>query len=185
MDNNAKKNIKGWKRFILNEYSLTIIICSSIFIFAQFLHVVRVSGMSMFPTYTPNELVRTTTDTSSINIDDVVVFNVTSEQLKGSPAGKDGKNHKLIKRVVGVEGDVIQIKNGELYRNNQRVPEKFDKMNNAGLAKEPVIIKEGEIFVLGDNRNDSYDSRKIGSIKIKDVTNIVKGKLLSFFTDKK
>ena len=58
-------------------------------------------------------------------------------------------------------------------------------MNNAGLAKEPVIIKEGEIFVLGDNRNDSYDSRKIGSIKIKDVTNIVKGKLLSFFTDKK
>ena len=185
MQKNNKKNIKGWKRFILNEYSLTLIICLSIIVSAQLLHVVRVSGMSMFPTYTPNELLRTTTKVSDIHIDDIVVFNVTSEQLKGSPAGEDGHDHRLIKRVVGVEGDVIQIKEGRLYRNNEEVDDGFEEMKNAGIAKEPIIVKHGELFVLGDNRNNSYDSRKIGLVKIKDVTNIVKGNLLSFWKDKK
>lgn len=185
MQKNNKKTIKGWKRFILNEYSLTLIICLSIIVSAQLLHVVRVSGMSMFPTCTPNELLRTTTNVSDIHIDDIVVFNVTSEQLKGSPAGEDGHDHRLIKRVVGVEGDVIQVKEGRLYRNNKEVDDGFEKMENAGIAKEPIIVKHGELFVLGDNRNNSYDSRKIGLVKIKDVTNIVKGNLLSFWKDKK
>ena len=185
MQKNNKKTIKGWKKFILNEYSLTLIICLSIIVSAQLLHVVRVSGMSMFPTYTPNELLRTTTNASDIHIDDIVVFNVTSEQLKGSPAGEDGHDHRLIKRVVGVEGDVIQIKEGRLYRNNEEVDDGFEEMKNAGIAKEPIIVKHGELFVLGDNRNNSYDSRKIGLVKIKDVTNIVKGNLLSFWKDKK
>ena len=166
MQKSTKKTIKGWKKFILNEYSLTIIICLSIIVSAQILHVVRVSGMSMFPTYTPNELLRTTTDISEIHVDDIVVFNVTSEQLKGSPAGEDGQDHRLIKRVVGVDDG-------------------FEEMKNAGIAKEPIIVKYGEIFVLGDNRNNSYDSRKIGLVKIENVTNIVKGNLLSFWKDKK
>ena len=114
-----------------------------------------------------------------------MVFNVTSEQLKGSPAGEDGQDHRLIKRVVGVEGDVIQIKEGRLYRNNKEVDDGFEEMKNAGIAKEPIIVKYGEIFVLGDNRNNSYDSRKIGLVKIENVTNIVKGNLLSFWKDKK
>lgn len=185
MQSDKRKAIKGWKRFILNEYSLTLIICLSIILSAHILRVVRVSGMSMFPTYTPNELLRTTTDTSDIHIDDIVVFNVTSEQLKGSPAGEDGQDHRLIKRVVGVEGDVIQIKEGHLYRNNEEVQDGFEEMKNAGIAKDPIIVKSGELFVLGDNRNNSYDSRKIGLVKIKDVTNIVKGNLFAFWKDKK
>jgi len=112
-------------------------------------------------------------------------YNVTSEQLKGSPAGEDGHDHRLIKRVVGVEGDVIQVKEGRLYRNNKEIDDGFERMENAGIAKEPIIVKHGELFVLGDNRNNSYDSRKIGLVKIKDVTNIVKGNLLSFWKDKK
>ena len=58
-------------------------------------------------------------------------------------------------------------------------------MKNAGIAKDPIIVKSGELFVLGDNRNNSYDSRKIGLVKIKDVTNIVKGNLFAFWKDKK
>lgn len=176
-----KKKITGWKRFILNEYSLTIIICLSIFAVSKALNVVRVSGMSMFPTYTPNELVRTTSDTSNIKLDDVVVFKVDPDKLKGTPAGKDGKSHKLIKRVVAVEGDTVQVKNGYLYRNDEKVIDKFDKMKDSGLASLPITVKKGEVFVLGDNRNNSYDSRKIGAIKIKDISNVVKGKLLAFF----
>lgn len=176
-----KKKITGWKRFILNEYSLTIIICLSIFAVSKALNVVRVSGMSMFPTYTPNELVRTTSDTSNIKLDDVVVFKVDPDKLKGTPAGDDGKSHKLIKRVVAVEGDTVQVKNGYLYRNDEKVIDKFDKMKDSGLASLPITVKKGEVFVLGDNRNNSYDSRKIGTIKIKDISNVVKGKLLAFF----
>ena len=91
----------------------------------------------------------------------------------------------MIKRVVGVEGDVIQIKEGHLYRNNEEVQDGFEEMKNAGIAKDPIIVKSGELFVLGDNRNNSYDSRKIGLVKIKDVTNIVKGNLFAFWKDKK
>ena len=105
--------------------------------------------------------------------------------LHGSPAGEDGQDHRLIKRVVGVEGDVIQIKEGHLYRNNEEVRDNFEEMKNAGIAKDPIIVKSGELFVLGDNRNNSYDSRKIGLVKIKDVTNIVKGNLFAFWKDKK
>jgi len=151
-----KKKITGWKRFILNEYSLTIIICLSIFAVSKALNVVRVSGMSMFPTFDP-------------------------DKLKGTPAGEDGKSHKLIKRVVAVEGDTVQVKNGYLYRNDEKVIDKFDKMKDSGLASLPITVKKGEVFVLGDNRNNSYDSRKIGAIKIKDISNVVKGKLLAFF----
>ena len=91
----------------------------------------------------------------------------------------------MIKRVVGVEGDVIQIKEGHLYRNNKEVQDNFEEMQNAGIAKDPIIVKSGELFVLGDNRNNSYDSRKIGLVKIKDVTNVVKGNLFAFWNDKK
>ena len=78
-------------------------------------------------------------------------------------------NAVLIKRVIGVGGDVVEIfENGEVFVNN----EKFTILNiNEGVnfKKETFVIPDNEIFVLGDNRPNSQDSRYIGTIPIGNV----------------
>ncbi len=71
-------------------------------------------------------------------------------------------SHYYVKRVIGVPGDTVQIIDGSLYINGEPAgedPEDYDKMEDAGIAANPVKLKSGEYFVLGDNRNSSEDSR--------------------------
>lgn len=84
------------------------------------------------------------------------------------PNGNE-KSHYYVKRVIGVPGDTVQIKDGYVYVNDELFDEEIDTeaIENAGIAEEPVVVGADEYFVLGDNRGSSEDSRyaNIGNVK--------------------
>lgn len=90
--------------------------------------------------------------------------------LKDPSDGPDKKEF-LVKRVVGVPGDTIEVKDQKLYVNGAAQQEGYTDVPIEDPGFEPIVLEEGRYFVMGDNRHlgKSKDSRMFGSVKESDI----------------
>ena len=88
------------------------------------------------------------------------VRRAVAQGLGGTPPGSED----LIKRVVGLPGDTVEGRNGRLWRNGHRIPEPYLAGKGFTSDFDPVLIKPGYYWVMGDNREDSADSRVFGQV---------------------
>ena len=155
------KEIAIWAGEIL----LTII--GTVILVSFFLFYISVVGPSMSPTLENGDQILVNRFLYKLfepGRNDLVVF---------SPNGNQ-KSHYYVKRIIGLPGDVIEIKDGIVYVNREPFPEKLEvePVENALMAEQEIIVGEEEYFVLGDNRNNSEDSRyaSIGNVKKDHIT---------------
>ena len=123
---------------------------------------VLVVGPSMLPTLKSGQVVVISTKYDSIDRYDVIVFS--------KPGDKS-----LIKRVIGLPGEKIQIKFNHIYINDQRIEDAVNiDMENYGVLEDGVVLEDDEYFAMGDNRNNSRDCREFGPVKKSEIKGKVK-----------
>ncbi|SFB68627.1 signal peptidase I [Butyrivibrio sp. YAB3001] len=122
----------------------------------------EVSGSSMYPTLHDNDsllIEKVSYRFSDVNRFDIVVFPY-----------RYGNNEFFIKRVIGLPGETVRIDyDGNIYINDVLLEENYgaEKIEDPGIAVDGITLADDEVFVMGDNRNHSMDSRdpSVGNIK--------------------
>ena len=126
----------------------------------------KVSGSSMEPTLSDGD--NLIVDKISYRIHDPQRFDIIIFPYQYQ------ENTYYIKRIIGLPGETVYINDaGEIYINGKLLEEDYglDTIQNPGLASEPITLDEDEYFVMGDNRNNSTDSRfaSVGEIKRQNI----------------
>lgn len=155
----APKDSPSIKQFIVDLLETVLLAVILFFAINTVSARVRVDGFSMVPTLQDGEYVlvnRLAYRNSTPDRGDIIVF--------VSPQSPD---LDLIKRVIGLPGDTVRIYEGKVQVNNQVLEEPY-------IAAAPVYngewnVPEGNLFVLGDNRNDSSDSHAWGLLPTENV----------------
>lgn len=148
---------------------LTVALLLILLVFYGLYHTTTVDGESMLPTLQPEDRVLVTKSYSQPRRGDVVVVQIPDSR---------GQPHGLVKRVVAVGGDVVSIVQDVLYLNGRREGSAnliVDPLDGANVPE--MRVPEGTVFLLGDNRPVSYDSRFFGPVPVTDV----QGKVVAVF----
>lgn len=168
MQENSKKELYSWVKSIILAFILAFL-CTN-FLFAP----TTVKGESMSPTFEDNDKILIS-KISEIERFDIIVFNAPDS------------DERYIKRVIGLPGDTIEMDNDILYVNGKAYKETYLDENREEISLSKLTgdftleeltgeatVPEGKLFVLGDNRLISNDSRRFGFISSEEVIGEVK-----------
>lgn len=151
-----KKIRKNWIHTILEFGIIIVVICG---LFRIVMGISYVEGESMYPSLHDKDMVVYKRLGKVYERGDVIAFD--------RPGDK-----KFVKRVVAVAGDTVNLEEGRLYVNGKEQDEKwaYGETNRVkGGITFPITVSDGEVFVLGDNRENSEDSRMFGPVRISDT----------------
>lgn len=144
-----EKFIQNMKETIPYLIAIVVIILIRTYIISP----IRVDGPSMNNTLSNNDLLFLKKYEHDYERYDIIVFKF----------GKD----KLIKRVIGLPGEEIEIKNNLVYINGEVIEEPYldeENLDSNSSDMEKITVPAGTYFVMGDNRRESFDSRYFGPI---------------------
>lgn len=150
-----KKKRKSVLREFFNWIIYLAIVCAVVYLIVHFVgERTEVKGDSMYPALCDGDNLivdKITYRFSDPKRFDIVVFPFRYQE-----------DTFYIKRVIGLPGETVQIFEGEIYINGKKLADPYGQelISNPGLASEPITLGENEYFVLGDNRNNSTDSRE-------------------------
>lgn len=167
----GKKATRGDKIFFGIAISLVAIMVAHLLLFTFVFFHVSVAGRSMDKTLTSG---------------DVLIVNKLKQATRGDVviiSNQKENGDWLVKRVIGVEGDTVKIVNGQVYLNGELLIEPYVLEQNVTFApscnlpsdvsEQTYVVGENQVFYLGDNREDSLDSRYYGLCLESDVKGVV------------
>lgn len=167
-DNNKLRQVVNW------VVDIVVVIAFAWFLVYAYGAQIEISGHSMVPLFASGDVVlmdRLTYDFDRPNRFDVVVFQRDDQK-------------RNVKRVIGLPGETVIIKNNDVYINGEKLkePAGLSRISLAGLAEKPVKLGEDEYFLLGDNRDSSEDSRfsNIGNVSSSRILGKVWFRMLPF-----
>jgi signal peptidase I len=149
---------------------LAVLLLATTFLFRQTV----VIGGSMNPTLREGERLLISDFFYTPKAGDIIVFQADGELA--SRANEIQENEAIVKRVIATEGQTVRISGGIVYVDGMPLSEDYTA-SGTGNMKE-ITVSEGHIFVLGDNRNNSVDSRRFGEVDERTVLGKVLLRLL-------
>ena len=167
MNDKAKsaKRYSGWRwKWLREGRRFVLLVAAAVLVFRFVIGFSVVDGVSMSPTLQNGDVVIYTRINPAVRRGDVLSLKLTSGEY-------------YVKRAVALAGDVVDLADGVLYVNGQ--PETGGYVHGLtypedGSVTYPCTVDEDSVFVLGDNRGESIDSRFFGAVKLSQVRGVLR-----------